>query len=408
MKQFLRYTIYGVVVAVMLIGIAIITPSYFNDGTPWYIGDTNGLVDGDLIDTLLVYHEVHPAFAPRQFVWKPVRMIANSTPISTTVSFLLVQAFYIITSVIALLYAARTVVSTLSKRQELLTLLGYVGSFSIVFAYGIPIYAYDDFAQYTFLFLAFACGYQRRWVWYAVTCTIALFVRESSILLLPSFGLIFFPGWLTNMRAKVAQLKTTWKEIACVVLPAVLYIIGMELLSMVTPIIDAAAAYASEERLSHIAYNFSSALFTIESLASFVIVCVPALYLLIRMRHRALSRAYVPAVLLVVIINSGITLTMTRAQEARIFALPLILLWPLVGAWIGERYIAWKQGYILSAQRTFLFFIGSGVVYYLTFVLYQPTNGFAFATGYRWYALMLGILILWDMCMVAKQTRYDR
>jgi hypothetical protein len=254
-------------------------------------------------------------------------------------------------------------------------------------------------------------GLRSQWWRYVLFCTLAIFVRESTLILLPAFALYVFPQLVQQgVAAPIRTLVRNARSIAIVLSPAALYYFGLFVASRVSPIVSVALAYTETERFGHLTYNVQTPLYAFESVLMGVLVCALPTYMLIRAwradgQQRALERTTVPF-LVALLCNTVITFVATRAQEARIFALPLIFIWPIVPVLVSSFVHR-------VSLRTLLYRIRTKRIHYITMILllmltlgvgylaiwhsYTPTNDYTFAIGMMWYATIVFTLFSIDL-----------
>jgi hypothetical protein len=271
-----------------------------------------------------------------------------------------------------LLTAAAYALARLSERLEsppLFSLAAFFLSFTVLFSFVTPNDSYDEAAQYLFLFLSLNALVSGRDASFALLFFFALLARETSALLLPGLLLL---GWVGR--------KTAWK-FALPLAAFALYYFSRD-------------AAPDPNRFLYWARNFKDGKTAFESLVSLgIALALPmALYgaacrLGIMRAHISWIRAFFWSTAL----NSPVIFLAAYARESRLFALPLVFLWPLCGAWIGR---------ILSARRESALAISPeprvavtlALALLLTILFYRPN--YRFPGGYEIIAPAYFLLLL--------------
>ena len=136
------------------------------------------------------------------------------------------------------------------------------------------------------------------------------------------------------------------------------------------------------KRLSCYFENFGTFSSSVETLVSFFLVLGPSLYFLYMTRkskvYITLEKKYILAFLLTLAINTPIVMVATLARETRLFALPLVFLWPLAGQLFGRDLTLLTNWKLLmdcfGNWRYSLFLMALGIVsYVVAFRLYVPS-----------------------------------
>jgi len=125
------------------------------------------------------------------------------------------------------------------------------------------------------------------------------------------------------------------------------------------------------------------------------------------------TRRMLLAFVLTVFINSFFVFFSAKAQESRLFALPLIFFWPILGK---AAFSLWRlfQKNLRHIKRSFSLkkggdtLIVKGIPFILivfllaifSFGIYSPMNGKAFSFGYQLYLFFENVLILGFLLVV--------
>ena len=161
-------------------------------------------------------------------------------------------------------------------------------------------------------------------------------------------------------------------------------------------------SYFQTERFTHFFYNFQSSAFGVATIVGLFLVFAIPLFLLFVSKQCSKHLPF----FLAVMINTPIALVATRAQEARIFALPLVFLWPYLGAYLYDfitslptriyAYITfWKMVEMRALVMSRLCIVLTILGVYILFIFFVYQSFFMGATvvPYQWYAIVVGISI---------------
>jgi hypothetical protein len=338
-----------------------------------------------LIPSLLNFYHWSPSFARWQrflahivdlharivgpFTARPVttfviESIGAATTLSPWWSFILAQLLF--------LTAAAYALARLSERLDsdpLFTLATFFLSFTVLFSFVTPNDSYDEAAQYLFLFLSLNALLLKRDASFALLYFFALLARETSALLLP--GLIVL-GWESR--------KSAWKFALPVAAFALYYLTRN--------------AAPDPNRFLYWARNFKDIKTTFESLVSLCMALALPVALYGSTRRLGSMRAHAPwlrAFFLGVALNSPVIFFFAYARESRLFALPLVFLWPLCGAWV-QRILATKRESALGFGLEPKLGIALILSLIVTVLFYRPN--YRFPGGYEILAPIYLLLLL--------------
>lgn len=270
-----------------------------------------------------------------------------------------------------LLTAAGYALARLSERLEsppLFSLAAFFLSFTVLFSFVTPNDSYDEAAQYLFLFLGLNALAAGRDFSFALLFFMALLTRETSALLLP--GLLPL-GW----RGK----KSAWKFALPLIAFALYYFTR-----------DAAP---DPNRFLYGARNFKDGKTAFESFVSLGIALALPLALLGSARRLGIMRNHGPwirAFWWSAALNSPVIFLTAYARESRLFALPLVFLWPLGGAWLERILLTRKEtGLCLSPEPRLS--AGLGALLLASMAFYRPQ--YRFPGGYEILAPVYFLLL---------------
>jgi hypothetical protein len=322
-------------------------------------------------------------------------------------------------------------------------------SFSILFAFFRPINTFDEPIQYASLLIVVLCiQYKKYWIG-MIFLTIAVLTRETSIFLYPGLGLMMcgallsqklwrkvknffckqsgdislppskgeFSRDLEKSPLEVGGGVVRWcvqnfSKIALFIFPLIVYSITTPLVLNSKHVLAAAASYATQDRWQQWRYNFHDAQYTLESFASCLIVlALPIVCVVLYKKFFSVSemeKKLIFAGLCTAIINTPLVFSLALAQEARLFALPLIFIWPILGK------ICSKIVYQAVRNFTQHFFIKLSIVlvsipvwYVVAFRWYEPTFSGGFGWAYQIYIFLEALFITFLIVSFGRNKRIE-
>ncbi|HRH39286.1 MAG TPA: hypothetical protein PK760_13130, partial [Flavobacteriales bacterium] len=207
-----------------------------------------------------------------------------------------------------------------STQQALLAQALFHLSPTVLCAWFDPMYTFDEPIQYAALLVAMLASLQGRTMMSVVALTVALIAHETSFFV--------FPVLLFCLRDTI---KHWWPTI---VLPTVLFFI---FLAVYLPHAGIAQGSITDavDRLGTLRFNFSTVDMAMESLCYLSMVMALPVFLLVRYQRSMActedERRMLRAFWIALVLNTVAVLVAAKAREARSFALPLIIVWPLIG-----------------------------------------------------------------------------
>ncbi|RAJ08057.1 hypothetical protein [Arenibacter echinorum] len=280
------------------------------------------------------YHQEFAPFARRPLTSLLIEGSSGTFGVTLGESFVLVNLLLLFVSGILIYIISLKLNAT--KGQAIFNQVAYFLTFSIIFAFFPPVFSYDEPLQYCLIMLGILALIREKWLYYVPLFLLAIIARESTLFLLPGLAIIFSGFSLKSKNMWNFGIK---RKLLLLFAPMPLYVIYLGIFLWATGIWKETSEVAAN-RLSCYFQNFGTYASSLESIVSFFLVLGPGLYFLY-MSHKskifsALEKKYVQAFLLAVVINTPIVMVATLAREARLFALPLIFLWPLAGQLFGK------------------------------------------------------------------------
>lgn len=266
----------------------------------------------DYLETVIAAHSdgSDPAFARRPLTTWSIGAL-NAIGLTPKQGFITIGLLGFLLSGMLVFGLARQVGA--GERTALLSQALFHGSPTVLMAWFDPLYTYDEPLQYAALLLALLLLLRARWVAFAMAFAVALLARETSLLLLPVFVLL-----APDRRAAL---------LAGLLGVAVLAVwLALAPMGASAPELTADLA----RRSGYAALNFSRARIG-ETIGFLLLVLALPLFVALR-GPSAVPAPWRRGFLLALLLNTPLVLVGAYAREARLLALPLIVLWPWLGA----------------------------------------------------------------------------
>lgn len=354
-------------------------------------------LSGEFMQRIWNRHMTHPAFAGRPLTSLAIQFLHEFFDLNYSLSFVVINFSLLIICGVLIYKIARA--SKLDHREALLSIILFYVSSTILFAFFSSIDSYDEPIQYVFLFLTILLLKKEKWIGSSITLFFSLVARETSILLFPALILIFFKTQTPLLSSKNI---IHFKKIFIFIIPVVAYMIITSLILFNKDLIKESGTYLAEERVAHWQFNFQNERFSIESLVCIITTLGFPLFIALEYlyKHNVTKeeQRYFSALLLTCFLNTAIVLLTARARESRLFALPLLLWWPILGKYVymliknlnlKDYILYFSYQRLLNTSLLFLFFILLPIYYLLSFQIYRPTYSGGFANGYQTYLFIL-------------------
>lgn len=342
----------------------------------------------DYIETVIAAHSdgSDPAFVRRP--WTTISIGALTaiglTPKQAFIAVGLIGFF--IAGVLVFLIALRL---GLGERNALWSQALFQLSPTVLCAWFDPLYTYDEPIQYAAVLAALLALLHQRWVVYVPALMLALMARETSLLLLPAFFFITSKRKLTIIATLVSvALFAAWLVIA--------------------PQGTSAAEFSTDlaRRADYLAINFSVERIG-ETIGFMLLVLALPLFLFFRQRT-SIAQAWRKAFIIALLLNVPLVLVGAYAREARLFALPLVMLWPFMGSALHAelaQHGGWRgllQTFRSPLAALTLIAIG-------TLIAFGAYAGFTLTAGWQqdnlFHELLIAQLVFIAACMIASPRR---
>lgn len=360
----------------LILGIHLIFPSLLNGMN--FLG-TGPILAHEFNESIWRLHKVHPAFAGR-FVITSLLSTLNNLGLPFVWSFLIINFSLLFLN--GMLIAKISDHFGFSAKQTKINLCLFYLSFSILFAFFRSIDTYDDLMQYFFLFGAILTFLKNKNFVGSTFFLASLMTRETGLLLIPGLFLII-------------KNRSIFYKFFLLIIPAVVFEIINLFIFYKLNLLHQNQDYLKNSRFAHFIYNFQNLNFSIETTVSVFLVLAIPVYLLYKIYKKNLIEEshfnLMKASAVSILINTPIILLFTRAREARLFALPLVFAWPLLGYYFEKL----KINFSFAKEKTF--YIALFLIAILSAFIYRPTYSAGFDYGYRLYLFLFiiffGIII---------------
>jgi hypothetical protein len=287
----------------------------------------------------------------------------------------------------------------LNNRQILLSILVFFTSFSVLFAYCSPIYTHDEPLQYCFVALSILFIQKKQDFLLFLSLIVAVFARETTFLLFPS---LFFIKIFENQPEKSDFSIKKLLNIKYTVLFALIVVIYLVFYY------NFYGAMAQDKgRWLAWQTNFQNPTYFIETIVSaFVVLVLPLC--VVRQRFMSIlptesepkntKEVWIKAFFIALVINTIVVLATTTAREARLFALPLLLIFGFLGEYYEAFFIYFYKnvtGYF--NQNKIFFYIKTFSTLLLcaifSFVVYHSTDSAGSQIYYQIYLFIVSSIV---------------
>lgn len=350
-----------------------------------------GMMTPEALRSTLDYHRSLPVFAARPLTSGAVAVLSRWTGADETRVLALLNPMLMVVSA-CLIYALALFWGAAARGAWIATAL-YLFSFTNLFAFVPPIYTYDEPLQVVTMlaacwFLPRPCVLRENAgslqaasshnIFYVLVAGLWMglswWARESGLLFLPVLAGLYLPYASKQERIRLGI--------------TVLVALGVLALGRMAsnPATSTGDLWQWQARFSNLKANFRNIDYTVETLAGLGLVLAWPLVLLRTLvgPYRFLTIGLVVSL----IINTLIVLLMAKAREARLFALPLLLVWPM----LGLRRYEWPTTTKPNRPINWLILVlGLAGTLHVAWNLYQSTVGPNTANFFREYLSVYGI-----------------
>jgi hypothetical protein len=358
-------------------------------------------------------HKSHPAFAKRPVTTYLTEVLSESTFLNIGESFTFISFLFLFICGILVFYLANAMLNNI--RQSNASVILFFLSFTVLFSFFPSIYSYDEPIQYCLVAISLLAILKKNWVIYILSFSIGLIVRESGVLLIPSIAFFLIP---IDFKFKNLLSFENIKKGLIILLPVFIYMAYLYLFITMSDIAEESKSDFSD-RFSHFIYNFQNQQHSIETFISLFLAIGIQLYLLywyqVEKTFNASEKKLVKSFLLCLFINTIIVIATTKSRETRLFALPLVFIWPIMGKYFLHELKSFKFPNLakrfVSNWIYFTCFLILIAFYILFFVhIYKPTGNGRTSNLQDEYLLILMIVMTLHFLVknfIKKYTNYN-
>lgn len=374
-----------------------------------YVGKDAGVsnafqIEDEFLSWALDYHKNVPEFKKRIMTTWLIDSLVSRFHVRVSVAFVWINFFFTFLCGFLVYYLA--LLYRLSHKKALLSVAFYYTSFSVLLAYFIPIATYDEPVQYFFILLSLVFLKRNYYLGFSLCFALALLARETSVLLLPA---IFFYLGPVTIKDFLRNKKKLILNTAIVAIPVVLYILYLVYFFENNPDYVSKTNEVMQEKWFHYRKNFKNLGNVIRTILSVGGVFLFPFFLLLRYTAKQPEiKQLIKGFWITFWVNLGVVVIATFAEESRLFALPLLLLFPVFGEILSSQFKGSVNlnKFILSPIRILLL-LGIGVGSWFLFdVLYAQTDIVANESLFREYFSLnfVGIAVILLYSRYAKTS----
>lgn len=350
------------------------------------------------------YHKTLSDFKKRPFTTFFTEKLASVLDLRISVAFVWVNFTFIFCCGVIIYFLAK--LFHLSHAESVWSIFLFYGSFSILLAYFIPIATYDEPIQYFCILLSLIALKRKVKTLFILFLTLAIITRENTLLLLP--GIFLFLADIDFRR--ILNEKSKFIGVALQLgIPLILYLLYLMWFFEKNPQIVDISHKVLSTKFMHYKKNFRDIENISRTLLSFFSVFFLPIFLLVyyRIKYSFLEseRRWIYAFWLTFVINTIIVILSVYAEESRVFALPLLFLFPFFGK-ITSGLIVFSQSflhYLLCTKRVIILFVSTSLAWLLFEQLYKLTNFNMSDNLYREY----NTLIVFFIVLILLYSRFS-
>ncbi|MFM2386086.1 MAG: hypothetical protein RL660_843 [Bacteroidota bacterium] len=357
----------------------------------------------------IIWHDTTPIFETRSFVTEPVKFINAATGIHIAYVFLTYSMLLLV--ICGVLLHRITYVLSNNGNAAVLSILLFYSMFSIVCMYYITNYTYDEPAQYVLLLLGVLASLRQRFVLSVCAFAAACIARDSSFLMVLPFAFVYVIHAFKQKQIVQGIVQAS----ALLGTAVVVYFIYLYLCHPHTFSHDDIALQSTRTTLWR-EFNFKDMAFAKESLVSWFLACGFLAFATWRLASLKSSEEkitrLVQVYLICMTINSFTVLAFAYARESRLFALPNLLIIPVVAIGLQKLFAvssfaalwqAAKQQVLKPIHMVYLLLLIVGTVFIYTG--YETTVMPAQKTFNReYFVVTLFAIYLLQLFTAAKNT----
>ncbi len=321
---------------VPIIGICFLLLFHFNTRVDtmlnqWNDQDKSAMqrIDQQALREAVDYHKEEPAFARRPLSTFLFEKTSSTTHLQMGTSFILVNFCLFFLCGIALYYFSLQL--SLTTAEAVFSQMIFYSGFTVLCAFFNTNYTYDEPLTYLCFILSLIAFFKNKTILFFLFFLLSCLCRESGYLFLPIFLFLTFQKNDVTERYKITILHTIG-FVFVMILHAVF-------LKMVYPSFFTIQSHQElSSRMDLFEFNFQDIKYGRETIFSFFLVNAIPLYLLLQfwsdIKKVTLEKKLASGFLFLLFCNTLIVIFSTIARESRLFALPLLLIYPLLGKYL--------------------------------------------------------------------------
>ena len=266
----------------------------------------------------------------------------------------------------------------------------------ILFSFFGGVNTYDEPLQYLCIFLSLLFLYRKKFILFSIFFFFSILARETSVLLVPA---IIYIVWKWDRLEKNKAFFSLGLSLVLSVIFFVVYMYGRGL-------VDSGSTYLLNERLEHWKFNFQNLMFSIESTVSIILAIgwQISVGLISKSKMSDKQKTLLQATLITFVINTIIVLFTARAREVRLFTLPLVFLWPILGVFTEQI----KNIFKIILKKPLFFLVSFFISFLFVWKAYIPTATAGFHNGYRLYLFCVLLFIFFVLYLVSlKKNEFN-
>ncbi len=306
-------------------------------------------IEDEFINWAVNYHSTNLEFKKRQLTTFLIKIVSKSLNVRLSVAFCVVNFTFLLLSGMMLFYLS--LLYKLSINEAIVSIVFFYLSFSVLFAYFIPIATYDEPIQYFMVIVSFFFLKRKKFFFFILSISIAVISRETTLLLFPS--LFFFV--LNDYKSILKERKKLLLSFIYLGLPVIIYFFYVYWFYGQNQDIIVESSHILTEKFLTYKRNFQDTNYTLQSLLSLFSVVFLPLFIIYH-RRKIIPDYMKKAWILTFVINTTLIIIAVNAEESRVFYLPFLLILPLMGRLIKEM-IKLKKSDLLAMLAPFNLFI---------------------------------------------------
>ncbi|MEY4522615.1 MAG: hypothetical protein RIT10_1800 [Bacteroidota bacterium] len=368
------------------------------------LNDFKAVIDQGYLTEVYEFHKTgQAAFMKRPITTFLIEKIHLLFKIELGTAFVWLNFVSLFCASLFLFFLSKTL--TKSYLKAYLNSLLFFLCFPIIFMFFVPIYTYDEPLQLVFIFAALLAFFKQKQVLFLILFTVSVFVRESSLLLLPAIFVLKFPS--VRLSTIFSVVKANLMHVLFLVSPAIVYFGAIKIYVNYFNI-QQVEAQENAIRWMCLLQNFESDKSVFESIAAFFLVLLIPVYFIVTTKSTELftskNKGLVKAFIITLVVNTLIAYSMTKVREARILMLPLVFLWPVFSAvffskikifFISKNWINFLKNPIIVLSFLVLMCFN----YYLAFLKYETTIGNEKHHVFKYYFFALLTVFFIHVCL---------